>query len=255
MKNNTNTTTKKPIWKRWWFITVAIIVAFFIMIIAIGSTNPSTNKENALAYEIVEKTDQSRTTNEKRINLKVVAASLTKQDQVEPIFNKIVSDYTQENPGTTELWIYLYSDKEVLQGGVSHDIAYAVWNSKEAPNVQAGISEEGLSIKGINKDLEQYLQSRNAAPEEKSGLSEETRREIYKEVRMAQARATKEAYDQYPTVITDPHYAEENLTKSVDKQTELADKYVAEIRAKYNISEETELAIAGEGVEKRWPIK
>lgn len=255
MRNSTNVGTKKPIWKRWWFIAATIIVALFAIIIAIGLANPSANNENALAYEIVEKTDQSRTPNEKRFELKIVVTSLSKQDQIEPVFNKIVSDYTKENPNTTELWMYLLSDKELLQSGTSYDIAYAVWNSKESPNVQAGLSKEGLAIKGRNNNLEEYLQKRNANPEAVNGLSEETRKAMYKDLRVAQAKATEEAYAQYPTAITDPRYVEENITKSVDKETELADKYVAEVRAKYGISKETELAIMGEGVEKHWPVK
>lgn len=152
MKNNTNTGTKKPIWKRWWFIAATIIVALFAVIIAIGLANPSANKGNALAYEIIEKNDQSRTPNEKRFEVKVVTSSVTKKDQIEPMFNKIVSDFNETNNGTTELWVYLYSNKEALDSGKSYDIAYARWLSADAPSLKAEVSgvKVGLTILGTN---------------------------------------------------------------------------------------------------------
>jgi hypothetical protein len=124
MKNSTNVGTKKPIWKRWWFISVAIIVGLFVIIIAIGSSSPGmTSNTGELKYEVVEKTDQSRTSNEKRFEVKVVTSSVTNKDQIEPMFNKIVSDFNKTNEGTTELWIYLYTSKDAMNSGTSYDIA------------------------------------------------------------------------------------------------------------------------------------
>ena len=43
--------------------------------------------------------------------------------------------------------------------------------------------------------------------------------------------------------------------KNIDKNQKLTDKYLAKVRNKYRITEDTKTKIVVEGVKKRWPSK
>lgn len=100
-----------------------------------------------------------------------------------------------------------------------------------------------------------YVIGSNAEPKGDSSIPEATRMEIYKEISAATEKASKEAYELYPVAPNDPRYSESNLNKAVEMDNKLVEKYVGEVRTRYGISEEVEIAITGEGVEKRWPMK
>lgn len=83
-------------------------------------------------------------------------------------------------------------------------------------------------------------------------LDTQTRKTIYIALWEAEGRADKEAEAMYPTDARNPLSKTENAEKKFDKFNELADKYRAGVRAKYNIDEKTQAKIIFEGAKENW---
>lgn len=227
-------------------------------------------------YEIVETEDQSHkalgnrslssyTTQEitnlptdKKMAYRVVVLPEIKENQVKPTIEKIISDITSKDSDIDEISLLLYSDKELANS--MYDVAMATW----APNGKLGnITPEiarnnnrnnyKITIQ-IKENLEEYLQKRGES-EDKFGFSEEQRRGIFKEIVAAEDKARIEADKIYPVDISDPNYKQENIMKNIDKNRELMDKYKAEVRNKYGITEDIETKIVVEAFAESWPME
>ena len=228
-----------------------------------------------VAYEIVETEDQShkaigqrslseytaqelvRLPMDKKVRYRVVVPPDIKTNQVRPTLEALISDITSKDNDIDEISVLLYSDKELTKGG--YDVAMAIWApGGDLGNVDAGIAESNdrtgyeLSI-NVVANLEKYLEQRGQS-EEQFGFTEEQRRQIFKELVAAEDRAEAEAERIYPMDVFDPNYKAENIDKHFEKSDELAEKYEAEVRAKYGISEEIEKQISVEGLTERWPM-
>ena len=188
----------------------------------------------------------------------VVVSPEIKEEQVVPTIYKIIDDYTSEDEDIDEVIVLIYSDEQMITDGLGYDIASAIWaQGGELGNVTQAIARSndrsGYEISIIIKEnLEEYLTQRNT-PELKFGLTEEERRQLFKELVAAEDRAMEEADNLYPI---DPSYPdwEENISRNVEKADELDDMYKAEIRARWGISEEEQLQIVVEGIEEHWSM-
>jgi hypothetical protein len=194
----------------------------------------------------------------KRMAYRIVVSPEIKEEQVRPTIQKIISDITAKDDDIDEISLLLYSDKELASG--AYDVAMATWApSGKLGNVTPEIAQSNnrttyeTTIQ-IKENLEEYLQKRGES-EDKFGFSEEERREIFKEIIFAERRATKEADKIYVVDISDPNYKQENIMKNIDKNRELMDKYKAEVRNKYGITEDTEWEIVTEAIEESWPME
>lgn len=194
----------------------------------------------------------------KKMAYRIVVSPKIKEEQVRSTIQKIISDITAKDDDIDEISLLLYSDKELASG--AYDVAMATWApSGKLGNVTPEIAQSNnrttyeTTIQ-IKENLEEYLQKRGES-EDKFGFSEEERREIFKEIIFAERRATKEADKIYVVDISDPNYKQENIMKNIDKNRELMDKYKAEVRNKYGITEDTEWEIVSEALEEIWPME
>jgi len=234
------------------------------------------NQPSIVDYEIIESKDISHkalgnkllsdyTTQEisnlptdKKIVYRIVVSLEIKEDQVRPTIQKIISDITTKDNDIDEIILFFYSDKQLVNN--AYDVATATWApegklGKVTPKIAESNNRSNYktTIK-IKENLEEYLQRRGES-EDKFGLNEEKRREIFKEIVATEDKARIEADNIYPIDISDPNYEQENFMKNIDKNRELMAKYKAEVRNKYGITEDIENKIVIEALEERWPMK
>ncbi len=285
--------TLKSWYKKWWAITLFIFFGLIVISSLVDNDN-SINQQNTLsqqqnevadimpnqafliAYEIVESEDQSHkalgnklfsdyTTQEinalpmdKKMLYRIVVSPEIKEDEVHIIIQKIISDITEKDNDIDEIILFLYSDKELSSR--SYDIGTATWAPKgELGNVTSEIAQSNdrmnyeITIQ-IKENLEEYLSQRMKF-ENKLGLTEEQRRQFFKEIVTSEDRANSEAEKLYTIDITNSDYKQENLIRNIDKADELMEKYKAEIRIKYNLTEEQLTEIITEAFKEGWSLE
>jgi len=237
-------------------------------------------------YEIVKSEDQSRkalgnksfsdyTVQEisnlpmnKRMWYRIIVSPKIKENEVRTTIEKIISDITQKDDDIDEIILFLYSDKELSDG--PYDIGKATWAPKgKLGNITPEIAKSNnrssyeTTIQ-IKENLEEYLSQRGKS-EDKFGLTEEERRKFFKEIVAAEDRANSEAEKLYPIDSNNPAFWDgntflqdkfkANMNKNMDKADELMEKYRAEVRIKYNLTEEQSSEITIEAFQEGWPLE
>lgn len=91
---------------------------------------------------------------------------------------------------------------------------------------------------------EERLAALSQEPEERVGLSEQERREVFRGIATAEDRATQEAMARFP---------DSQIMKQIELERELGEKYKAELAQKYGLTEGQLREIMVEGVTKGWP--
>lgn len=141
------------------------------------------------------------------------------------------------------IFIYLYLDKERYEGGMGRWVAML--------SQSAAVNKPTININ------ENQLNQLGKEPEEKFGLSEDKRKEIWQAIVKAEDRAREESEKKYPT--PDPsqaNYSQElfmsQFDKQIDLQYSLQDKYSNELLSKYGITQDQLDDIGGEGITKSW---
>ncbi len=220
-----------------------------------------------VAYEIVETEDQShkaigqrslyeytlkevaRLPMDKKMRYRVVVPPDIKTNQVRPTLEELISDITSKDNDIDEISVLLYSDKELAKG--AYDVAMATWApGGRLGNVDANIARSNnrtgyeLSI-NVVANLEKYLEQRGQS-EDKFGFTEEQRRQIFKELVSAEDRALADA--------DDSNLSPENLKKYAESVRRLEETYRAQVRAKYEISEEIQEQFSVDGATVYWPL-
>jgi len=234
-----------------------------------------------VAYEIVESEDQShkamtkslssytyqelaKLPTDKKMGYRVVVSQTIKENQVRPTVEKIIADITSKDNDIDEIWLFLYSDKELVKDGW-YDVAKATW----APNGKLGnVTPEiaktnnrtnyKLEIQ-IAKDLGQYLKQR-AKLEDKLGFTEAERRKIFKEIVAAEDKAQAEADKKYPvsgrsTWGLSQSELRSQIDKNIDLVRHLEKQYKKELSKKYKLTKEKLKKISIEGISERWPLE
>jgi len=211
---------------------------------------------NSVSYEVVKKEDIStgmmyngdQITN-KRFTYRILVSPEIQQFQVEPTIKVAVKDITSKDSDIDELHLLLYSDKTLIDG--PFDVAMADWAPKNeiTPEIAMTNDRTGYEIKiSVKENLEESLKQKSIS-EEKFGLTEEKRREIYRDLYSAEIKAREEADKIFPVE------KEGNIDKNSTKNRELMLKYQAEVREKHNIDEDTQWAIIEEAMNESWSNK
>lgn len=143
----------------------------------------------------------------------------------------------------TNIYIYAFTTKERYESGMGLWIAML---QKSYDDVKPTISIKESQITQLG-----------AKPEEKFGLSEAKRKQIWYEIVKAEDRTTTEAEQKYP--LSDPlkpGYSQSIARKQLEKQAELQDilneKYENELAKKYGLTRKQLDEIAVEGLIKDW---
>jgi len=140
----------------------------------------------------------------------------------------------------TQIFIYLFTSKEKAQNSGAN------WVAMAATKVGGG----GMEI-SISKT---QLKASRLQPEEKFGLKEEERKEIWNALIKADDKAQKEADKKYPTDVTDPNYKQSNIEKNGDLDLQLDKEYTKAIEKKYNLQPGVLDSISNEGIKKGWSL-
>ena len=130
----------------------------------------------------------------------------------------------------TSIYIYAYTSKERAESGMGQWIAM----------LQKADAETSPTI-SIN---ERQIAQLGAEPEERFGLSEEKRKEIWKELILIEDRAMEEALKRYP----------KELEKQIEMERRLIDERKSKLAEKNGLTHEEIREISIEGLEKDWPF-
>lgn len=177
-------------------------------------------------YEIVE-TKFIGTRSNNRMMYKIVVDPTITREQVKPTAGEIIKAITSKDKDIDEITLIFYSDRSVIDE--AYDIASVDWGYPE---------NEGRIKFNINENFEQYIKQRSKS-ETLFGLTEQTRREIFKELVAAEDRAWAEA---------------DRLDVNGNKRIELQEKYKQEVMEKYNITKQISKKIENEGMKENWPF-
>ena len=245
---------KKP-----WLLTVA---AFFILIIVGGVISPTTEKDVEKQKPITTTISPSEQKIQKPIVKQEKSATLKYTILDEDVYDApvktqvtlsvLVSGEISE-AGLKNLLNQLYSSTKARKGFKYHDSPTSIYiyayTSKE--RAESGMAQwiamlqkahaETKSTTNIN---ERQLGQLGAEPEERFGLSEEKRKEIWKELILIEDRAMKEAEKQYP----------KEWEKEIEMQRRLIDENENKLAEKYELTPEQLEKISSEGLEKDWPF-
>ena len=178
-------------------------------------------------YEIVE-TKFIGTQSNNRMMYKIVVNPTITREQVKPTAGKIIKAITSKDKDIDEITLFFYSDRSVIDE--AYDIASVDWGYPE---------NEGRIKFNINENFEQYIKQRSKS-ETLFELTEQTRREIFKELVSAEDRAFAET--------------DRLIGPSGKKRRELQEKYKQKVREKYNITKEISKKIEMEGQKENWPF-
>ena len=178
-----------------------------------------------------------------------------KQVQVQPTMDQIIKDLTVKDPDLDEIILFVYSDKEAKKNQV-YDIGKATW----APYGKLGNMTPIIAQKNdrsqyqitydIKANIEEYLKKRNSN-ENKFGLTENQRRELFKKVSQAEMKASEEAEAKHP--IT--NWEDMNqLRINSEYRDQLETSYKQALFQEYGITKEQFSEILTEAFAENWDI-
>lgn len=195
----------------------------------------------------------------KALRVNAVVSNTIQREQVEPTVRTIITRVTSDRPDADEIALFLYSDRELVNG--AFDVAAAEWSTD---GQTGGITPEiarsndrsryDTSIR-VKPNLESFLAQRGRE-EERGGLSEDRRREIWTALIRAEDRAYQEAERRYPTNANcvSVSQAQANLDRNMAMSDSLVDVFTEQVLEEYGIAEEVEDSITVEGMEEQWPM-
>ncbi len=139
--------------------------------------------------------------------------------------------FRYHNPATN-IYIYVYGSEEQARAG------QGLW---------VGMLAKSYSDKGTPKVLvnDERFAALSAASENRFGLSEAKRQEVYREIATAEERATRDAMARVP---------DSQIMKQIELERELKVEYKAAVARRHGLTEDHLFKISVEGIEKGWPV-
>lgn len=134
------------------------------------------------------------------------------------------------NPATN-IYIYVYGTEQQARAG------QGLW---------IGMIAKGFSDKGEPRVLinEERLAALSQAHEVRFGLSEQRRKQVFREIVSAEDRATRDAMARVP---------DSQIMKQIALERELGKNYKSKVAQQYGLTNDQLLKITVEGVKKGWP--
>ncbi len=138
--------------------------------------------------------------------------------------------FRYHNPATN-IFIYVYGTEQ---------------QARAEQGLWIGMIAKGFSDKGEPEVLinEARLAGLSKAPEERFGLSEQRRKQVFRDIAAAEDRATRDAMARVP---------DSQIMKQLDLERELREKYKAKVAQQYSLTSDQLRKIMFEGVKKGWP--
>ena len=191
--------------------------------------------ESGITYSVVDE-KISDTPIKTQIEQHIVASGVPTKEELETVIlqryhsAKSRRGFRHHNPATN-FYIYVYGTKEQASAGQGLWIGMVAMGPMDKREPRVLINEERLA-------------ALSQEPEERFGLSEQERREVFRGIATAEDRATQEAMARVP---------DSQIMKQIELERELGEKYKAELAQKYGLTEGQLREIMVEGVTKGWP--
>ena len=144
--------------------------------------------------------------------------------------------FQYHNNRATNIYIYVYGTEEQARSGMG------LWIGMIAKS----FSDKGTPQVIINEDR---LAALSLPPEERFGLSERVRKQVFLDIVRAEDRAARDAMARVPD---SPNI--EQIKKQINLQRELEDKYRAMVAQEFGLTTDQLREIGIEGATKGWPF-
>ncbi len=180
-----------------------------------------------------------------QVSLKVLVSGTISDGSLRALLQNLYSTYSTKtgfkyHNSPTNIYIYLFTSKERADSDMQWIGMLAKSPMYDVPDIR--INERQIAQLGKK-------------PEVKFGLTEDKRKQIWKEMVKAEDRAWAEADKRYPPKVEHSKAVfMEQLGKHSDLNDKLTDKYYDEIARKYGLTREQLNDIAVEGGTKDWPL-
>ena len=191
-----------------------------------------------------------------RMRYLIVVPSDITLEELKSQLAQVIMEKSNANPDIDEIHIGAWESEESFKGG-NPNLGYAEWSpygkwSVMTPEIARNNNRDSYKIVyHIDEKALEAIKKRKI--ETLFGLSEEIRKEIFKEMVRCEDWADREALQYYYPGCEDcPNFIEADIYKYIDKSRELIDSCEENIRKKYNITEEIMLKISVEAFEERW---
>lgn len=191
-----------------------------------------------------------------RMRYSIVIPSDITLEELKSQLAKVIMEKSNTNPDIDEIHIGIWESEESFKGG-NPNLGYAEWSpygkwSVMTPEIARNNNRDSYKIVyHIDEKALEALKKRTT--ETLFGLSEETRKEIFRESVRCEDWADMEAMQYYyPGCENCAKFIVADFVKYAERSNELIDNYKKNVMKKYNITEEIMLKISVEGVEERW---
>ncbi|MCW2118616.1 hypothetical protein [Flavobacterium sp. 7A] len=183
----------------------------------------------------------------KRFSYKFLVSNKITREQIKLLFSKLIKEITSEDKDIDDITIWLYSDKELVEG--TYDVAMATWGPEDGEvtkNIAVSNNRESYKLEiTISDNLEEYLKNKSEK-KVSLGLTYDLRKNIYQELANTETRARAKLDKIYPYTA---NFDTDNYANKLD---ELTKKYEKEISKKYKIDTKTMNEIYEEGDKNGW---
>lgn len=194
-----------------------------------------TEKEVAAIEYVILKEDVVDSPAKTQVALEALVSGEISEPSLRTLLDQLYSSASAKkgfkyHKSPTNIYIYLYTSEERAESGMGQWIAML----QKAPSA----TDPTISIN------ERQIAQIGAEPEERFGLSEEERKEIWKELVLIEDRAMEEAIERYP----------QDLEKQIEMERRLIDEGKNRLAEENGLTQEEIKEISAEGHEKDWPF-
>lgn len=191
-----------------------------------------------------------------RMRYLIVVPSDITLEELKSLLAQVIMEKSNANPDIDEIYVGAWESEESFKGG-NPNLGYAEWSpygkwSVMTPEIARNNNRDSYKIVyNIDEKALEAIKKRKI--ETLFGLSEEIRKEIFKEMVRCEDWADREAIQYYYPGCEDcPNFIEADIYKYADKFRKLTDSCEKTLMKRYNITEEIMLKISVEGFEERW---
>jgi hypothetical protein len=191
-----------------------------------------------------------------RMRYSIAVPSDITLEELKSLLAQVIMEKSNTNPDIDEIHIGIWESEESFKGG-NPNLGYAEWSpygkwSVMTPEIARNNNRDSYKIVyNIDEKALEAIKKRKI--ETLFGLSEETRKEIFRESVRSEDWADMEAMQYYsPGCENCAKFIVADVVKYAERLNELIDNYKKNVMKKYNITEEIMLKISVEGLEERW---
>lgn len=192
-------------------------------------------------------------------NVRVKYSILVPQDitveELKSTLAKVIKDESEKNPDIDEIVVYAWDSEESFEGALP--VGRALWCPQgKWGEVSPEIAQNNIrdSYKIIYDINEKFLKVNQVEGEIKFELKESERKAIAYELDKCEIDKDFQAMKYYyPGCEACPEFITSDMNKYLDKRAELIEACKENVRKKYHITEDVEVKIVVEAVEKNWP--